>query len=162
MMRSHPINLTLLLLISISTVPAVAAEQQPSTQFLCPPTLKDEMGPFYRPGVPLSSKVGSGYLLTGTVRSAIDCAPIPSPLIELWQTGPNGRYDDAHRAAIITDQSGEYRFETDVPGAYFTRPAHIHIKVTANGYRSLTTQHYLKKGTTHALFDLVLVPVNIE
>ncbi len=107
--------------------------------------------PFYRPpGTPLSSVIGSGYILSGTVRSAIDCAPIPpSPLIELWQTGPNGRYDDAHRAAIITDQSGEYRFETDVPGAYFTRPAHIHIKVTANGYRSLTTQHYLKKKARH-------------
>ena len=116
------------------------------------------MGPFYRPGAPLRSQIGKGYLLTGQVRSASDCTPIPSPLIELWQTGPNGKYDAAHRAAIITDQSGRYQFETDFPGEYFTRPPHIHIRVTAAGFQTLTTQHYLRQGATTAVFDLVLRP----
>ncbi len=118
------------------------------------------MGPFYRQGAPLRSKIGSGYLLTGTVKSASDCSAIPSPLIEFWQTGPNGRYGDAHRAAIITDKSGEYKFETDFPGDYATRPAHIHIRVTAAGFKTLTTQHYLQKGSAQAVFDLVLIPEN--
>ena len=130
----------------------------PATAFKCPPTPEDEMGPFYRPGAPLRSTIGSGYVLTGTVKSAADCAPIPSPLIELWQTGPNGRYDDAHRAAIITDQSGEYRFETNYPGDYATRPPHIHIRVSAKGFQTLTTQHYLQRGATAAVFDLILAP----
>ena len=116
------------------------------------------MGPFYRPGAPLRSKIGTGYLLTGTVKSAGDCQPIPSPLIELWQTGPNGKYYAAHRAAIITDNSGYYRFETDFPGAYFTRPAHIHIRVSAKGFQPLTTQHYLMQGSSKAVFDLILIP----
>jgi protocatechuate 3,4-dioxygenase beta subunit len=130
----------------------------PAAAFKCPPTPEDEMGPFYRPGAPLRSVIGSGYLLSGTVKSAADCAPIPSPLIELWQTGPNGRYDDAHRAAIITDASGEYRFETNYPGDYATRPPHIHIRVSAKGFQTLTTQHYLRRGATAADFDLILVP----
>ncbi len=151
----------LLVLAAICNFPMTGnAEQQDSTRYLCPPTPQDEMGPFYRPGAPLRSRIGEGYLLTGTVRSAVDCAAIPGPLIELWQTGPDGRYDDAHRAAIITGESGYYQFETDHPAAYFTRPPHIHIRVSAKGFDTLVTQHYLKPGTADAVFDLTLIPEN--
>jgi len=117
------------------------------------------MGPFYRPGAPLRSQIGKGYLLTGTVKSAIDCSEISASLIEFWQTGPDGRYDDAHRAAVITGESGGYQLETDIPGEYLTRPAHIHIRVSAPGFRTLVTQHYLRRGTTSSVFDLTLIPV---
>lgn len=126
--------------------------------YRCPPTREDEMGPFYRPNAPLRSKIGSGYLLTGTVRSARDCAPLSHALIEFWQTGPDSRYDDNHRAAIITGESGAYQFETTAPAPYFTRPAHIHIRVQAAGFQVLVTQHYLQKKPQGAVFDLVLVP----
>lgn len=116
------------------------------------------MGPFYRSGAPLRSKIGEGYLLTGTVRSAVDCAALPASLIELWQTGPDGRYDDAHRAAIITGDPGSYRFETDFPAEYLTRPPHIHIRVSAPGFLTLVTQHYLVPGSKAGAFDLVLIP----
>lgn len=117
------------------------------------------MGPFYRKGAPLRSKIGTGYLLTGEVKSAVDCSIIPSVLIELWQTGPDGRYDDAHRAAIITGKAGRYQLETDFPAGYLTRPAHIHIRVSAEGFQTLVTQHYLQSGSSNAVFDLVLIPV---
>ena len=126
--------------------------------FQCQPTAEDEMGPFYRPGAPLRSKIGTGYLLIGIVRSAVDCHPIPSPLIELWQTAPSGRYDDDHRAAIITDETGAYRFETNLPPAYASRPPHIHIRVSAENFQTLVTQHYLEPGTKAVRFDLVLIP----
>lgn len=158
MTNHRPLILLLLLLVTVITPQTAVAEQPTATQHQCTPTPEDEMGPFYRPGAPLRSKIGSGYLLTGTVKSAEDCSAIPAPLIEFWQAGPNGRYDDAHRAAIITDHSGEYRFETDFPGDYFTRPAHIHIRVTSAGFHPLTTQHYLRQGSVHAVFDLVLIP----
>lgn len=117
------------------------------------------MGPFYRPKAPLRSKIGSGYVLTGTVKSAIDCSPVASPLIEFWQTNVTGRYDDAHRAAIITGANGYYQLETDFPATYLTRPPHIHIRVSAAGFLPLVTQHYLQPGTSGANFDLVLIPV---
>lgn len=150
--------LLLLLLVNVIAPPLTVADQHTATQYQCPPTPEDEMGPFYRPGAPLRTKIGSGYLLTGTVKSSSDCSAIPSPLIELWQAGPNSRYDDNHRAAIITDLSGEYRFETNFPGDYYSRPPHIHIRVSAKGFQTLTTQHYLKKGSKGASFDLVLIP----
>lgn len=149
--------LMILLFALICSVPPVVAETQTST-YLCQPTAEDEMGPFYRPGAPLRSRIGSGYLLTGTVKSAADCQPISAPLIEFWQAGPKGRYSDAYRAAIITDDSGQYQLETDFPAAYLTRPPHIHIRVSAPGYQTLVTQHYLEPATRGAVFDLILAP----
>lgn len=118
------------------------------------------MGPFYRPGAPLRSKIGAGYLLTGTVKSAVDCTPIAAPLIEFWQAGVNGRYDDAHRAAVITGKAGYYQLETDFPAEYYSRPPHIHIRVSAAGFQTLVTQHYLRKKSSSATFDLILTPEN--
>ncbi|MBW2451051.1 MAG: intradiol ring-cleavage dioxygenase [Deltaproteobacteria bacterium] len=122
----------------------------------CPPTQEDEMGPFYRPGAPLRSVVGQGHVLLGTVKAAVDCEPIAAALIEFWMTGPDGWYDDAYRAAVITGQSGTYRFESHYPGLYASRPAHIHIRVSAEGFETLTTQYYLQPDQTDGHFDLVL------
>ena len=148
---NRKVYLLLAFILSISLPPAASSYQ-------CQPTPEDEMGPFYRPMAPLRSKIGSGYLLTGTVQSAVDCRPVPAPLIEFWQTGPDGRYDDAHRAAVITDATGSYQLETDFPGNYATRPPHIHIRVSAKGFGTLVTQHYLQPGSKGAVFDLVLIP----
>jgi protocatechuate 3,4-dioxygenase beta subunit len=144
-----------LMVLAKSPMTAGAASAE---DYRCPPTLEDEMGPFYRPKAPLRSKIGSGYLLTGIVKSARDCAPLSHALIEFWQAGPDSRYDDNHRAAIITGESGTYQFETTAPAPYFTRPAHIHIRVEAAGFQVLVTQHYLQKKLQGAVFDLVLVP----
>lgn len=124
----------------------------------CVPTPPDQMGPFYKPGAPVRSSVGSGYILTGAVRSARDCAPIPGATIELWLAGPDGDYDDAHRATVRVDAEGRYRFESSLPPPYFGRPPHIHIRVSAEGFRTLVTQHYPVPGALSALFDLVLRP----
>ncbi len=148
----------MLALLSTALYPTLVRAEQPATSHQCQPTEEDEMGPFYRSGAPLRTKIGSGYLLSGTVRTVPDCAAVPSPLIEFWQAGPNGRYSDAYRAAIITDHSGRYRFETDAPPAYVTRPPHIHIRVSAAGFKTLVTQHYLQTGVSEAVIDLILVP----
>ena len=79
------IKIPILLLVSLVTLwlaPLSAAEQP----FACAPTLEDEMGPFYKPGAPYRHSVGTGYLLFGTVKSAVDCNPVPAAMIELWMT----------------------------------------------------------------------------
>ena len=125
----------------------------------CKLTEEDEMGPFYRPGAPLRSVLGKGYLLSGTVRSASDCSPLGAALVEFWMAGPDGHYSDAYRAAIITGATGRYRLETDYPGGYASRPIHIHIRASAPEFRSITTQHYPESGVQSAVFDLVLLPL---
>lgn len=124
----------------------------------CEPTRPDMLGPFYTPDAPERSSVGKGYVLTGVVRSSRDCSPIEGALIEFWLTGPDGQYDDEHRATLISEEKGRYRFESNYPPAYFGRPSHIHIRVSAKGFKTLVTQHYPEKGAKEAVFDLILIP----
>jgi protocatechuate 3,4-dioxygenase beta subunit len=124
----------------------------------CVPTQEDTLGPFYRPGAPVRQAVGTGYVLQGTVRSAKDCAPLAGAVVELWLAGPDGGYDDAHRATITAGADGSYRFESNYPPHYFGRPPHIHLRVSAKGLKTLVTQHYPEKRAKHAVFDVVLVP----
>ena len=122
----------------------------------CAPTRADALGPFYEPGAPVRSKVGTGYVLSGRVLTA-RCRPIPRARIELWLVNPRGQYDDAHRAALFSRRDGRYRFESNRPVAYETRPPHIHVRVTARGFRTLVTQHYPRGARNRATFNLVLV-----
>jgi protocatechuate 3,4-dioxygenase beta subunit len=124
----------------------------------CIPTHPDSLGPFYKPNAPLRSSVGRGYRLSGMVLSSKNCSPIPQALIEFWMAGPDGEYKDDYRAVVISDESGEYQFESHFPPSYSQRPPHIHIRATAHGFKTLTTQHYPRNGSTRGEFDLVLIP----
>lgn len=126
--------------------------------YACAPTPPDQLGPFYKRNAPLRDRVGSGYLLSGVVRSAADCSPIAWARVELWLTGPDGRYGDAWRATVVAAMTGDYRFESGFPVVYEGRPPHIHIRVTAPGYAPLVTQHYPKPGESSGRFELVLIP----
>ena len=123
----------------------------------CKPTQPDMLGPFYEPGAPVRTSVGSGYVLSGAVLAADDCKPIRNARIEFWLANPRGEYDNAHRATVFAGERGGYRFESNVPVSYGGRPPHIHVRVTAPGYEELVTQHYPERGQRKANFDLVLL-----
>ncbi len=127
---------------------------------MCQPTLEDELGPLYRAGAPMRNSVGTGYLLFGAVKSARDCEPISGAKIEIWLAGPQGVYGDQWRATLLSSEKGAFHFTSHVPPDYGTGRAHIHLKVTADGYSDLITQHYPVKGAGEAIFDLVLEPQN--
>jgi hypothetical protein len=124
----------------------------------CPPTPPEPLGPFYQPNAPVRESVGQGYLLSGIVRSSGDCRPLERAQIEFWLAGPNGQYDEAHRATVFSDQTGRYRFESNFPPKYSFRPPHIHLRVSAADHETLVTQHYPVAGQTKGSFDLVLRP----
>lgn len=149
-----PILFTLALLLPIVTYAAASGD----APLKCQPTPADSLGPFYMPDAPVRAKVGEGYVLSGAVRSAVDCAAINEARIEFWLAGPSGSYDDDHRATLLTDGSGAYRFESNFPSVYGNRPPHIHLRVSAAGFSTLVTQHYPEVGKSGASFDLVLVP----
>jgi catechol 1,2-dioxygenase len=123
----------------------------------CKPTQPDMLGPFYEPGAPVRTRVGSEYLLSGRVLDAEECKPIPNAHIEFWLANPRGDYDDAHRATVLAGQRGRYRLESNVPVSYGGRPPHIHVRVRVRGYEELVTQHYPERAQRKANFDLVLV-----
>jgi protocatechuate 3,4-dioxygenase beta subunit len=129
-----------------------------ASPYACLPTPPDADGPFYRPGAPVRNQIGEGYLLFGQVRSAATCQPVAGAQVEVWMTGPDGRYDDRWRATLFSRPDGRYFFRSHVPAPYGSRPPHIHLLVTAPGFAELITQHYPAPGAGEALFDLVLIP----
>lgn len=138
---------------------SLTAEALEGTKPRCKPTRQDALGPFYKPNAPLRTSVGKGYVLSGLVKSSRDCSTLEGARIELWLAGLNGQYDDNHRATLLSDKSGVYRFESNPPTGYSGRPPHIHIRVTAEGFKALVTQHYPVEGQTQGTFDLVLTLV---
>jgi protocatechuate 3,4-dioxygenase beta subunit len=136
----------------------LGVEELPAQLYRCPPTPPDADGPFYRPGAPVRNRIGSGYGLTGEVKSAADCRAIGNARIELWMAGPDGMYGDAWRATLFAGADGRYYFSSHFPGQYGSRPPHIHLIVNAPGFSELITQHYMQPGQQGAVFDLVLIP----
>lgn len=85
---------------------------------------------------------------------------IKNAFVDIWQANAAGRYrhfKDPSKAAMdpnfqgwgqtYTDADGSYTFKTIMPGAYpagpgWTRPPHIHFKVSKQKYYPLTTQMY--------------------
>lgn len=113
---------------------------------------------------------GTPILLKGQVLD-IDCKPLPGAIVEIWQAAHSGRYNHSGDANVklkldpkfqywgrtTAGKNGEYEFTSIIPGHYpldprFTgleptgprqfRPPHIHVKVHARGFLSLTTQLY--------------------
>lgn len=107
---------------------------------------------------PKSAK-GKVIIVEGIVTDQ-SCKPVPNALVEIWQACESGRYNhpsDPNTAPLdpnfqywgkaVTDNNGQYRFRTIVPGSYpadvgWVRPPHIHFKVSRLGYIELITQMY--------------------
>ena len=132
--------------------------QLAEVKWRCSPTPPDALGPYYKPGAPRRRQVGTGYNLIGIVVSATDCTPIPNSKIEIWMAGPDGKYSDAYRATLKTDRSAAYRFQSHFPSGYYGRPPHLHMKISAKGYKTLVTQYYPEDGQIEGVFDIVLIP----
>jgi protocatechuate 3,4-dioxygenase beta subunit len=129
-------------------------------------------GPFFPPGDPAEADFDLTQLeghaeraagrivdIHGVVHGA-DGAPVAGALVHVWQANHHGRYahpDDRNPAPLdphfqgyaklLTDAEGRYRVRTIVPGAYpvgggWSRPPHVHFKVTHAAHRELTTQMY--------------------
>ena len=137
------------------TPPENDGEDEPLEPTTCEQSAENIQGPFYRPDAPLRSDltsdvIGTHVEVSGAVLDTA-CQPITNALIDVWQADNAGDYDNTSDAYILrgrlyADASGQYAFTTIHPGHYPNggtyRPAHIHVKVSAEGYKDLTTQLY--------------------
>jgi hydroxyquinol 1,2-dioxygenase len=111
---------------------------------------------------------GDPLFLSGRVLN-LNGQPIANAVIDVWQPNSKGLYDiqdpsqplGNFRGRFKTNESGKYMFETVVPigykvpasgpsgellrllGRHPWRAAHIHFKVSAPEYTSLTTQIFI-------------------
>lgn len=115
-----------------------------------PETPANAEGPFYRPSAPETATLNSEgrLVVSGQVLDA-SCRPASNAVIEVWHANEEGEYDlqgYQHRGIVRCDANGHYSYRTVRPGHYLNgrsyRPAHIHVKVHADGRQALTTQLY--------------------
>lgn len=132
------------------------------------PTTTDILGPFYRPGAPFKTDLvqpgtkGEVLHFGGTVFGKDGKTPLAGALVEIWHCDETGTYDNTsddyvYRAAAKTSSDGKYHFKTILPVPYavsatLTRPAHIHMRISASGVQDLVTQIYFK-GDNHIAQD---------
>ena len=143
---------------------AASSSAPPSAAVVCRATAPNIEGPYYRDGAPMLSDLaprgtrGTRLLLSGKVLGA-DCrTPLDGALLDVWQADADGHYDnDGHdgrrspgplalRGKLSASRGGAYELHSIIPGRYLNgpqyRPSHVHVKVSAPGYRTLTTQLY--------------------
>ena len=149
---------TLLLFFCLAIPPLFFGGGEARAEPRCEPTRADSEGPFYKPGAPEQTSTGKGLEVTGRLLGAPDCRPLPGGRIEWWHADASGAYDDAHRGSMTVNADGTYGYTTDFPGKYPWRRLHIHVKASAAGYGTLTTQLYLRGGEKQVVFDIVLAP----
>jgi hydroxyquinol 1,2-dioxygenase len=124
-----------------------------------------EGAPRYENGDDLANGApGEPCRVSGRVLSTTG-ASIPGALIDVWQADEAGMYDVQYdgvdvargRGRLVSDADGRFWFRTIRPTAYpiptdgpvgrllhsaersAMRPAHIHFRIAAEGYRTLTT-----------------------
>jgi hydroxyquinol 1,2-dioxygenase len=127
-----------------------------------------EGAPFIENGGNLiAGNSGKHTLVKGRV-FATNGAPIPNAVMDIWQNAENGKYSNEDpdqdennlRARLNAASNGSYSFTTIRPTPYTVpedgpagvilekmlrhpwRPAHIHFKVSADGYQDLITEIY--------------------
>ena len=155
---------TTLALASIAMLPIAAVARNANAKLA--PTPRDAEGPFYPVEwrgeidgdlIDIGGKryeAGISLALAGRILD-VDGAPIRDANVEIWQVDASGRYRHPNSdgdgplrrgfqgfGRVESNANGAYRFRTIKPPAYFGRPAHIHFRVEAKGYRALTTQMY--------------------
>ena len=117
----------------------------------CTPTLDDGVSPSYAPNTPERNVVGKGHVLTGVVLSSADYQPIAGAKLEFWPEEEGRGHPDSSRGTFFTDEQGRYRFECN-------QPEHIHMRISAEGYRTIGVNSYHPNGQAEGTFDIVLQP----
>ncbi len=122
---------------------------------------------------------GEPVIVSGPVLST-GGTPIPDAVLDIWETDENGLYEQQDpeqpdmnlRGKFRSDREGYYRFTAIKPVSYAIpddgpagqllralgrhpfRPAHIHLLVSADGYKPVTT-HLFVRGDPYLESDAV-------
>jgi catechol 1,2-dioxygenase len=137
------------------------------------------VGPFYRANAPFRKRgesiasddtIGDRVRITGRVYDLTTNAPVAGAILDVWQAGTNGLYENQDenqpdynlRGRFEADEAGTFELVGLVPTPYPVptdgpvgrllrlakrqpnRPAHIHFIVSAPNYETLITQVFCK------------------
>ncbi|MCB1742451.1 MAG: hypothetical protein KDK91_18895 [Gammaproteobacteria bacterium] len=144
---------TRIMLCMVAVLAMGAADAQEQGGGAREPTRSTNSGPEYR-ATPDSRSASSARLwqdgdpgqpldLRGRILST-DGKPVSGAIITLWQADGGGQYHpERYRAQLVSATNGEFRLATAVPGQYYG-VKHIHLTVSHDQYRPLTTRILFK------------------
>jgi hydroxyquinol 1,2-dioxygenase len=166
--------------VSMLTVAQNHAQPQGTTEATVFGPFHLENAPAYPQGADIANGApGEPLFVDATVRGP-DGEVVPDAVVDVWQADEDGYYDvqipglDQSRArgVLRTDVEGRLRFRTILPVAYPVptdgpvgqmlvasgrhpwRPAHVHFRIQAPGYKTLIT-HVFRAGDPYLDSDVV-------
>ena len=121
----------------------------------CKPTESNPGGTNnYIPDAPALDSLGSGFVITGLVRSADGCEPLEDVRIQVWLATETGGEQD-NRASVRTGADGRYRIETDPTVPQFGEP-NIHVGYDDGEYGEVFIRRVVDLDDERAVVDLTL------
>ena len=108
----------------------------------------------YIPDAPEQASLGSGFVITGLVRSADGCEPLEDVRIQVWLATETGGEQD-NRASVRTGSDGRYRIETDPTVPQFGEP-NIHVGYDDGEYREVFIRRVVDLDDKRAVVNLTL------
>ena len=108
----------------------------------------------YIPDAPAADSLGSGFVITGLVRSAEGCKPLEDVRIQVWLATETGGEQD-NRASVRTGGDGRFRIETDPTIAQFGEP-NIHVGYDDGDYDEVFIRRVVDLDDERAVVDLTL------
>lgn len=152
------------------------------------------LGPFWRENAPRRSmgdsivsgiEAGDFTFMSGRVLDASTGEPVEKAVIDIWETAPNGKYEQQDpyqvdmnlRGLFTTGKDGTYSFYCLRPTTYSIpvdgpaglllqlldrhtmRPAHIHFMIQAPGYKTIITELFDRRDK-HVFDDSVFAVRN--
>ena len=128
----------------------------------CNITNNDILGPYWAENHPYRAilanidEPGTRIYITGTIKANNCDTPIENAIVDVWHANNDGCYtifqecdtgntdEDPYnlRGQMLTNENGEYAFESIWPGYYSGRPRHFHYKIRTPDNNELVTQCY--------------------
>jgi len=108
----------------------------------------------YIPDAPERDSLGSGFVITGLVRSADGCDPLPDVRVQVWLATETGGEQD-NRASVRTDAEGRYRIETAPTIPQFGEP-NIHVGYDGGDYGEVFIRRVVDLDDERAVVGLTL------
>ena len=138
-----------------ATATASPQRDEPQRERRCEPTDSNPGGTNnYIPDAPALDSLGSGFVITGLVRSADGCEPLDDVRIQVWLATETGGEQD-NRASVRTGADGRYRIETDPTVPQFGEP-NIHVGYDDGEYGEVFIRRVVDLDDERAVVDLTL------
>ena len=113
----------------------------------------------YSPGAPLVDNLGTGFLMSGLVRSAATGEPLEGVRIQIWAATPRGgEREPSNHGSVLTRADGTYELEMAQIVPNFGQP-HGHLAYDDGAFETVFLRPVMPSASDTSLrADFVLAP----